>query len=675
MSDRGKPLAQVGFSLVIVALVLAVYAPAIRSTYGFHNDYEYFCPNKNAPWWRCLLESNHLLVIGRPIGAILYNVQGRLIRRIDDLRLSRIVQLGLTLLCMWIFAHYLAKRGILPRFWSILASFSVFLLPSNQLSVLSVTQLAPGPITLLLALLTYEIIDRVRLDLAGPHRPVFSIVLFLLVTIPLVEIPMCIYPPTTLFMLVLTAAHVLFDSLERWNRTRRIVIRDLAVLSSSMAVYFLGVRFCYMPILRLAMPEANDAFESILRHGGAYVFGLTSHLLDSMTTLGRVARISLGHILHPLWGDLATILVVLVCALLWIALALFTKISGPKRPVSSQRTLTEAVSSMLFIFLLVVAPYVLASGDPKLFNLGYRMLFAPTAMVTLLILAPIVRIERALLPSASFRFRAVVVVLFVGIHVVCAGKSLGLSVHHLVTEFDFFRSKLDRLDPHVTDITAILRNRHAPIVGGSHSLELGWIMTSPDHVIGLVNGLLPDRSPSPRIQVFMGKDPGRWIRLDRRSVLVNLFEAGDEALRGDPKTRQSIRVLCSSNSPGPGERSLHVVDGNPHTYWQGAAPPQTIDLEFFPPVAIVWYCFVSLPIPGIPDGVPTSWSVHGSQSGTPFRLISTGALPRTDGRAPSSPFAVKKPTLFDRYRFKIERSSGPCVRVNELRLGLGMKAP
>ncbi len=144
------------------AAVLAVgYLPLLTAHFGRHNDYLLWACER----WHGLAvfpETWHLLALGRPLGALLLNLQFTCLGSLPGFLVSRWVALGVTLIAAWLLADHLKRRPGVPWQTAVCAAACVFLVPASQLFVSWVTNFVPGTLTVVLSLLAYRALDGSR---------------------------------------------------------------------------------------------------------------------------------------------------------------------------------------------------------------------------------------------------------------------------------------------------------------------------------------------------------------------------------------------------------------------------------------------------------------------------------------------------------------------------------
>jgi hypothetical protein len=143
------------YAVFLVVVLTAL--PYFILDYGVHNDYralDYVINFSDITSFQSLMwhdESMHLLYIGRPINAILFNLQQITIKDINDLKVWRFVSF-LTIIAAYVISASVSVKLAKKRFqWIVFTYFLFFLLPSTQLYINWIANFVPGSLNLFLA--------------------------------------------------------------------------------------------------------------------------------------------------------------------------------------------------------------------------------------------------------------------------------------------------------------------------------------------------------------------------------------------------------------------------------------------------------------------------------------------------------------------------------------------
>src|SRR5574341_653663 len=140
--------------ILLAFLLLLVYLPTFTYRFAYHSDalvWDY----ENSKCCLGFPESYHLLEAGRPLGALLLNIQFMFLNSFDDFTISRLVSFWLILFSAGIFYYYLILRVQLETHWALVMVFCIFTLPPSQTYEIVGTHLVPGALNILLAMISY----------------------------------------------------------------------------------------------------------------------------------------------------------------------------------------------------------------------------------------------------------------------------------------------------------------------------------------------------------------------------------------------------------------------------------------------------------------------------------------------------------------------------------------
>lgn len=142
-------------ALVSTALALLSTLPYFYLDYGVHNDYRaldhphtlnLLSGLKELMWHD---ESMHLMYIGRPINAILFNLQQFTINTLSDLKLWRVVSCLTLLAALANFCLVSVCRAKSKMPWVVFSYVLIFLAPPSQLYINWVANYVPGSLNIL----------------------------------------------------------------------------------------------------------------------------------------------------------------------------------------------------------------------------------------------------------------------------------------------------------------------------------------------------------------------------------------------------------------------------------------------------------------------------------------------------------------------------------------------
>lgn len=152
--------------LILIAFTIIAYSSALTTEFAIHNDYrafdiQHYSINIFDGWHGILkhMESMHLMYIGRPLNAILFNFQQSLIHTIEDFRYARYLSLATLILISFITYLKLHQKLKYLNVWLLIVAFGILSIPSANLYVCWISNYVPGSLNLLLSLLAWLLFD------------------------------------------------------------------------------------------------------------------------------------------------------------------------------------------------------------------------------------------------------------------------------------------------------------------------------------------------------------------------------------------------------------------------------------------------------------------------------------------------------------------------------------
>lgn len=220
-------------------LLYMAFFNGIFLDYAVHNDYSVFS-YENRVCCTGHPESQHLFWVGRPIGAILLNIQFAFIDQIGDFRWLRLAAFGLLLLLLVLVYNQFHREAEGRSYEALLASLGMALLPSSILYMFWVASTVPGLVNLILVSIAYRTIywgytsDRYRLiKIASGY---FSL-----------GMSFFIYPPTSYGFLVFTCWRALMTN-KLSNRLWAVrSYCEVAVVGIMSGMYVLALKLISTP--------------------------------------------------------------------------------------------------------------------------------------------------------------------------------------------------------------------------------------------------------------------------------------------------------------------------------------------------------------------------------------------------------------------------------------------
>jgi hypothetical protein len=609
---------------LLALAALLVFLPAFVNDFGIHNDYMMGYP-RHWTW-----ETRNLKLVGRPLGALLIDIQSQLYTTVAGLRVQRFVSFLLSIAAGALVFRHFWKRIPLPPLWAAGATFCILLLPTVQVQVLWATNLPPGSIAMLLTVTTYYVLGQAFLDrdwTAGALGRVAAAMAVFVATA-------LIYPPTALFLLAFPFAHLAFMPLEEWPKVRRRIFRDLLFVVVGLLIYFLIAKV-YVAAEATATPENRRHMEWILKES-PYRLAVAIDVWSKIPLLYHMLVLGLSGIWHLAFDTWAALAVVAVLAAGWGYLA--CQAIGRGQEVSDMSNGDRTPSLAQFaLMLLCGAAMLLLSMSPQLAAancgadralpeqvhgiIGYRTMYAPTTLLTLLGFAMLWRLASAWRDGVkAWLVRGAVGALVVGSCLVTA-RNVVLVTKNFGMELDYVRHRLFQVDTAWTRSIFLL---HVPRGGQLIEVPLHYeftLMTTCEaHIHSVVLETLYGRKC--QIQRLLITGPlsawaGPALALDNRAVVIDIAEARGVAAPAIQETRSLSRVHFSS--PSGESTGVMAMDGDSSTAWETDGFPQSIIVT--PPAPITRFLYRLSPATGGARHMPTAWHVDASYDGAHWQTV------------------------------------------------------
>lgn len=266
--------------VIFIVPMFFIYAPLFFIQFGRLTDYSIITTVK-----RSLLgysEADHLLNLGRPLGAVLVSIQSMFFNSVESLAVGRFISFGLTMITAYLIFKYFVKKKLLEPLWALLAVFFLFTLPSIQLAMSWVTQTPPCTLTVLLSTISYILFDK-----ATPLNPNYSDfklslkkdstksklgiiglfihdnktnIFFLFLSFIALSAACYIYPANAMFFLIFPLSNILFSPYKDWKKIRVTVLRDIIYLTAVVTFYFLSIKIVHLISVEI-YNEANTLYD------------------------------------------------------------------------------------------------------------------------------------------------------------------------------------------------------------------------------------------------------------------------------------------------------------------------------------------------------------------------------------------------------------------------------
>lgn len=354
-------------SMLLFFLIVFFYHPVFAPEFGYLNDYTAFMPLSFG-----FPESTGLLYIGRPIQALIANIQFRFLGDMLSLQLMRVfIVLSIAALSVYFF-RYLKNNLNISAFAALVFSALVFTLPSMAINSFYIAQSAPGIAPLFFVLIAHHLIHIRNSDNRSPI--LFSASAFLLIFLSLLT-----YPPATFFFLTLTFIKFIFGPKDAGRAKLSDIFSEVLLLFLASAFYFLFVKFIYRPFLYGPVEEVAST----------YSFILSSDIFGKLTGLEEIFIFDLSAWFPPLEKTY-----LIPIGIMFVLIVTWATFHSPYLRNFQSKSLKIFLGFVLsaLIPIALAFPVFIVNGD---YPILYRVSFASMAAVVPLMI--VFSMDRALL--------------------------------------------------------------------------------------------------------------------------------------------------------------------------------------------------------------------------------------------------------------------------------------
>jgi hypothetical protein len=332
--------------LAFFILCLNLY-PVFTKNFAYHNDFSIWA--SNFPCCNGFNESTHLHKIGRPLGAVLLNLQLATIQKLSDLKFHRFLSV-LLLLGIFSITFSIFRKAKVETSQAFLSSLALVSLPPFILNCLWLTNSVPGMLTSFLALLLGFWGADFFLENSASKRKIF---LFCFASL------LCffIYPPSSLII-----AGPLFVSSLKNNKT----LKTILFVSGVMIAYFLIYKIL---VLR------GDTQQDVMTN---YRFSLTTNFAEKVLFFWEICKISIGFPVTNNFSNLNSFFTILMLLLFFGLCLLHIKKENVSLGLGA-----------LILLLMTASPNLVANASLSNFRsniaFSYFFYFSLTLLITRLL--------------------------------------------------------------------------------------------------------------------------------------------------------------------------------------------------------------------------------------------------------------------------------------------------
>ena len=598
--------------LVSAATLLCVYLPTFIVRYGMHNDYNMAYGTTGFEWHP---ESTTLLVLGRPLNALLASVHHSLLHGVGDLIWSRAIGFVISLAIAWVLFRFLTRRLLVPAWVSACTIVIVFTTPAWQLNLIWAEQLVPNIITVALALLAYAAYDRGRQRLPAAPRAGWSLIFAGML---LFMASLMIYPATATFFLFPSFCRLLFDTNRR--ATRRAVTHDLVFCVVGMGAYFVAVKLVILPLIAAWSADLSNALLTVDKDKR---FAISLDLGQNWSQFRALTKLALSS-----WprGDgryLNRGLIAVGVAAATMVVYTNWRAEGREALVRIGRHALEVALFAAMVVGVVLAPILAPAGR----NAGYRMLFPYAAILGVFLVWTLVFRQpgRAVGPN---RFRALLLVLITCAFAIFGQVNVLNTVSNAHLELTYVRQSLACYIHNEHQSLVFVRPHNSgvlldqPLYGEFRQLALNY-----DFMPGIVEAALAEMGCSDvHIPERMLVDAGRLpTDLRRRSDVSIVDLTGAQLWRDDRfarlgKTVPPTAAEARCDRPRHSPRNLFDWDTTGSSFWQASGQePIALTLTFHEPLEIASYALGAGEVDA--EYMPSAWTLEGLQRSGEWREL------------------------------------------------------
>lgn len=633
--------------------VFAAFFVGIFLEYAFSNDYSVFM-YENSKCCNGYPESRHYFWIGRPIAAVLLNIQFMFIDQISDFGWLRFVSFLLFLsFAFAIYVQFIREANDRPK-EAFLSSLCLILLPAP---ILYIAWSLTGTyfISLILVTVSYHLVfDSYKSNIIIKHRRIIAGYALLLLTF-------FIYPPISYFFLVFTC----------WRALMTDKLKDRIWLMRSYAeIAMVGViSLIYFILLKVvSTPEFLGLFFVGVGSPppGNYAVGLADNLLKSLISLQEFTHFSLNMWFEGLFSNKIT----LVFGITLLFSFIFSQIrmayaDGERRNLLS---IFGGISIPLASFLLSASPMVISVGGFTLL----RNAFVGSSILCLILISCIFSISRIVNKPKIGLYLAVILSIAA---LLLGSYRLTLSAVGNHLELSYIKRVLLNSKSNIDNGVVIYQSKgSSPSLSSSLlSKEFALSTNTYDHIMqGMVRGALKDITPDYRnVHVTTAGDYSHMhIAGSPVEICSNI-----SGLMGIQKaaTQSTCYIKPSlSNEVNDGWITLYDMKdigilkafdklrGKYAGVWETSIlEPVIFDIAYQTPQILLSYIFHA----GVPDidRLPSEWEILGSNDGKNWVGVDIGLDKKLYSPNEKREYFIKSPRPYKNYRWIFKKSNNPGI--------------
>lgn len=354
-------------------VVIFLSAPVSNRQFGYLNDYSTFEYNNQT----CCLgfpETTQVIAIGRPLQAVLLNIQLFFVKDINSFELLRLISSFLIGMAASLFYLYTRRILIISQLSAALLAILTFTLPSMVINSFWVAQSIAGIFPLFLVIGAHSLLGKV--DVTQKLR---SGIINMIGVVILLILSFCIYQPTTFFFFTLTVLKLIFGTQESRKESYRRVGLEIFLLFLSSLIYLFIVKYGIKPILIKDNPwglEFRELYEQMDVTNSAYSFSIFNSDLKA-----KISRISdLFSLILSSWFPIFPHKLFLILAPLYLGTSSYVLMKSPFGGKIESLYVRFIIGIAISIALpcIAAAPVLVAQAN---YPVLYRVTFASMAII------------------------------------------------------------------------------------------------------------------------------------------------------------------------------------------------------------------------------------------------------------------------------------------------------
>jgi len=337
-------------SLLVFFLLVLFYSPVFAPDFAYQNDYEAFVPH-----YYGFPEGPGLAYLGRPLQAILVNIQFRFLGDMVSFQLMRIFVVLIMAFEAILFFKYLQKNTNINIYSAALLSLLVFTLPSMAINSFYMVQSGQGVAPLLFIFLACHLMQIRKYSNVNQN-------LIFIATFVLIFLSLLIYPTTSFFFLTLTFIKFIFGTKESSQAKLSDIFTEVTIFFSACIAYFLFIKYIFKPLM----------YGDVIETPNPYSFSLTFDIASKLPKIIDLYAFDLSA-----WFPILEYYFLVPLGLGFVLIITWATLRTPfLAHLQNSTKIIVGVSLSALIPIILIAPLFVNQGE---YNFAYRVCFATMA--------------------------------------------------------------------------------------------------------------------------------------------------------------------------------------------------------------------------------------------------------------------------------------------------------